>query len=394
MSLAVRDLLTLTLRSLTSNPLRSLLTTVGIFMGVASVSATLNVGTISRAVIARQLANKEAPQVTTFPAWTGFDSRIRLSQSDITYLQQRLAGVEVISGIQWLGSISVLFRDRDAKPQVVAISQAYLQTSGNQLQAGRFLTSADFDGFRPVALIDQVVGQTLFKDESPIGQQIYLNRQPLTVVGVIERKIDADSINQDGMVLISLAFQGAMSGDRAMDALKIRPQRLEILHRVSDEAEQLLEQRYPGRQFYMRNNVEDILRQQEILTLASRALAAVGVVSLLVGGVGIANIMIAAVTERTAEIGIRRAIGATQGEIMGQFILETALLSIVGGSVAIASVHGLTLLVAKQFDLPYHFDFQTTTLSMGSALLVGLGASFLPALRASRLDPVEALRSQ
>lgn len=394
MSLAVRDLLVLTLRSLTSNPLRSLLTTVGIFMGVASVSATLNVGTISRAVIARQLANQEAPQITTFPDWTGFDSRIRLSQSDITYLQQRLSGVEVISGIQWLGPISVLFRDRDARPQVVAISQAYLQTSGNHLQSGRFLTSADFASFRPVALIDQVVGQTLFKGESPIGQQIYLNRQPLTVVGVIERKVDADSINQAGMVFISLAFQGAMSGDRAMDALKIRPQRLEVLNRVSDEAEQLLEQRYPGRQFYMRNNVEDILRQQETLTLASRALAAVGIVSLLVGGVGIANIMIAAVTERTAEIGIRRAIGATQGEIMTQFILEAALLSIVGGSMAIASVHGLTLLVAKQFDLPYRFDLQTTSLSMGSALLVGLGASFLPALRASRLNPVEALRSQ
>ena len=394
MSLAARDLLALTLRSLTSNPLRSLLTTVGIFMGVASVSATLNVGSISRAVIARQLAAQEAPQITTLPEWTGFDSRIRLNQGDITYLEQRLSGAAAVSGLQWVGSIAVLFRDRDAKPQVVAISQAYLKTSGNRLQAGRFLTNADFDSFRPVALIDQVVSQTLFKAESPIGQQIYLNRQPLTVVGVIERRIDADDMDQDGMLFLSLAFQGAMSGDRAMDAIKIRPRQLESLNQVSDQAKQLLEQRYPGQQFYAWNNVEDILRQQEILTLASRALAAVGVVSLLVGGVGIANIMIAAVTERTAEIGIRRAIGATQSEIMVQFILEAALLSVVGGSVAIASIHGLTLLVANQFDLPYRFDPHTTTLAMGSALLVGVGASFLPALRASRLDPVTALRSE
>ena len=394
MSLAARDLLVLTLRSLTSNPLRSLLTTVGIFMGVASVSATLNVGTISRAVIARQLAEKEAPQITTLPEWTSFNSRIRLGQSDITYLRQRLPGAEVVSGVQWLGSNSVLFRDREAKPQVVAISQEYLNTSGNQLKAGRFLTTVDFDSFRPVALVDQVVKQTLFKDESPIGQQVYLNRQPLTVVGVIDRKINADSEDQDGRVFISLAFQGAMSGDRALDAIKIRPRQLDLLNGVSDQAKQLLEQRHPGQKFYTWNNVEEILRQQETLTLASRALAAVGVVSLLVGGVGIANIMIAAVTERTAEIGIRRAIGATQGEIMVQFILEAVLLSVVGGSVAIASIHGLTLLVAKQFDLPYRFDSQTTTLAMGAALLVGVGASFLPALRASRLDPVEALRHE
>ncbi len=393
MSLAARDLLVLTLRSLTSNPLRSLLTTVGIFMGVASVSATLNVGSISRAVIARQLAEKEAPQITILPEWTSFNSRIRLSQSDITYLRQRLSGAEVVSGVQWLGPNFVLFRDREANPQIVAISQEYLNTSGNQLKAGRFLTTVDFDNFRPVALVDQVVKQTLFKDESPIGQQVYLNRQPLTVVGVIDRKIDADSEDQDGRVFISLAFQGAMSGDRALDAIKIRPRQLEILNGVSDQAKQLLEQRYPGHKFYTWNNVEEILRQQETLTLASRALAAVGVVSLLVGGVGIANIMIAAVTERTAEIGIRRAIGATQGEIMVQFILEAVLLSVVGGSVAIASIHGLTLLVANQFDLPYRFDTQTTTLAMGAALLVGVGASFLPALRASRLDPVEALRS-
>ena len=134
-------------------------------------------------------------------------------------------------------------------------------------------------------------------------------------------------------------------------------------------------------------------RQQQILQMTSLALSSVGVISLLVGGVGIANITIAAVVERTSEIGLRRAIGATQREIMLQFILEAALSSLIGGTFALVTVHGLTVVVAKTFTLPYEFEMSTAALSLGSALLVGVGAGFIPALRASKLDPVKALRS-
>jgi putative ABC transport system permease protein len=114
---------------------------------------------------------------------------------------------------------------------------------------------------------------------------------------------------------------------------------------------------------------------------------------LLIGGVGIANITIAAVMERTPEIGLRRAIGATQADIMLQFILEATLLSLAGGVAAIITVHALTVMVANTFELPYEFDSRTAVLSLSSALLVGVGAGFLPALRASQLDPVKALRN-
>jgi putative ABC transport system permease protein len=139
--------------------------------------------------------------------------------------------------------------------------------------------------------------------------------------------------------------------------------------------------------------VDDILEQRATLKLASRALAAVGAIALVVGGVGIANIMVASTTERITEIGIRRAIGATQREILVQFILEAVILSIVGGGCAISMVHGLTLVAAQRFELPYTFDVQTAGLSLSSAIAVGIGASFFPALQASRLNPVDALRS-
>ncbi|GAB4461438.1 MAG: ABC transporter permease [Elainellaceae cyanobacterium] len=392
MSLAPADLLMLTWRSLRGNPVRSLLTTLGTLMGVAAVSATLNVGDISRAIIARRLAEQEAPQVTAMPEWMGGDDWISLQQSDITYLQQRLPQATVISGLKWDGPREALFRDRSARPSFVAVDTDYLRSSGNRLQAGRFFTSADLEAYRPVAVIDQMLAASLFRDNSAVGEQVYVNRQPFTVVGVIHRKVNPESTNRDGLLLVSLAFYSAFTGDRGMDAVRVRPKQLDQIIALEEQMKTLMEQRYGGRQFYTWNNVEEILQQQEMLTLTSRALATVGAISLLVGGVGIANIMIAAVTERTSEIGIRRAIGATRQEILVQFILEAVLLSSMGGLVAIASVHGLTLLVAQQFDLPYQFNPCTATVAMSSALLVGIGASLFPALRASRLDPVTALR--
>jgi putative ABC transport system permease protein len=123
-------------------------------------------------------------------------------------------------------------------------------------------------------------------------------------------------------------------------------------------------------------------------------LTAVGVISLLVGGVGIANIMIAAVTERTSEIGLRRAVGATRQEILIQFVLESAILSVMSGAIAIVVVHGGTRFVANTFDLPYQFEVRTATFALGAAVTVGIGASIVPAIQASKLDPVTALRSQ
>ncbi|QKD83720.1 FtsX-like permease family protein [Thermoleptolyngbya sichuanensis A183] len=392
MSLAPGDLLMLTWRSLRGNPVRSLLTTLGTLMGVAAVSATLNVGDISRAVIARRLTDQEAPQVTAIPEWMGGNDWVSLQQSDIAYLQQRLPQAAVVSGLKWDGPREALFRDRRARPSFVAVDTDYLRSSGNRLQAGRFFTSADLAAYRPVAVIDQMLAASLFQDTPAVGEQVYVNRQPFTIVGVIHRKVNPESTNRDGLLLVSLSFYSALTGDRGMDAVRVRPKQLDQIKPLEDQMKTLMQQRYGGHRFYTWNNVEEILQQQDLLKLTSRALAAVGAISLLVGGVGIANIMIAAVTERTSEIGIRRAIGATQQEILVQFVLEAVLLSSMGGLVAIASVHGLTLLVAQQFDLPYQFNPRTATVAMSSALLVGIGASLFPALRASRLDPVTALR--
>lgn len=395
MSLKPVDLLHLTYRSLRGNLLRSCLTTLGVFMGVAAVNATLQVDAISRAVIADRLAAREAPQITLFPEWSpNPDKRARLQQDDLDYLQKRLTGLQAASTTQWwYNASSVLFQDQEANPQRFAVSQTLLLTSGYPMIEGRFFTEADFTSYRPVAVINQVLAAQLFDTASPVGQVLYADRQPYTVVGVILTKPGSEEESLEGELFIPMTFYSALTGDRDVGAIRLRPTRFKDLEIMAEQAESLLKQRFPGQEFYLWNNVEDIQAQQKTLALAAKGLTAVGVISLLVGGVGIANIMIAAVAERTSEIGLKRAIGATRQEIMLQFILEATLLSLVGGAVAIASVHVLTLVISQTFQLPYQFNHRIASLSLGAAVVVGVGASFAPALQASRLDPVTALRS-
>jgi putative ABC transport system permease protein len=393
MGISPFDLLNLAYRSLRSHPLRSTLSMLGVFMGVAAVSATLQAGSISRAVIARQLAERGAPQITLYPQWKPDRIVLQLRLEDMEFLRQRLTGVQAMSALNWAGQMPTVFQDQEYLPSMSPVTQDYLLTSGKNLVRGRFFTATDFANYRPVAVIDEFLVKELFGDRNPVGEQIVVGRRVYVVVGVLEMRPDDDS-PPEGQILVPMAVYNALRGKQDIGSIQIRPYRLEDLEDLSDRAVELLEQRYPGFSFWAWNNVEDLIQQQKTLELATRGLMVVGAIALLVGGVGIANIMIASVTERTSEIGIRRAVGATQHDIALQFVLEAALLSLVGGTVALGVVHVVAANVTEIFDLPYQFEVRIAALALGSALVVGVGAGFPPALRASQLDPVQALRSQ
>ncbi|BAZ22000.1 hypothetical protein NIES4073_28810 [Kalymmatonema gypsitolerans NIES-4073] len=392
MGLSPLDLLNITFRSLAKNPLRSGLTTLGVFMGVAAVSATLQVGNISRAMIAQQLAKRGAPQASVYPKKDG-GRTTQLKLEDMEFLRERLVGLRAISSFNWAGATPTVFQDKEFTPPMSPVSQDFLLTSGKALVSGRFFTTEDFASYRPVAVIDQLLAEQLFGGQNAVGKMIYAGNRPYIVVGVVTTTLD-ENAPPEGQLYITMSAYNALSGSRDIGSIQMRPDKLEDVEDLSHQAEELLQQRYPGQKFRFWNNVSDILQQQKTLEMASQGLTVVGVIALLVGGVGIANIMIASVTERTAEIGLRRAVGATKQEIMLQFILEAALLSLLGGTVGLGVVHGLTVVVTDTFKLPYEFDTSIATLALGSALLVGVGAGLPPALRASQIDPVQALRSQ
>lgn len=390
MSISTIDLLTMTYNSLRGNPLRSLLTALGMFMGVASVSATVQVSNISRAVIEKQLAEREAPQLSVY-YWTSNDKQLDIE--DLEFLKRRLKGWQAISSYTGFTHGLVIFQDQQTNLAVHAVSQDYVKTSGRKIQQGRFFSQTDFDHYKSVAVIDRFLVDKLFIEKDPIGQRLYADNQPYIVVGVMETKRKDIEYEPKGEMLVPLSLYRSVIGSREIGAVQIRPYTLEGIEQLEQQAQKLLSQRYPRGKFWATKNVDDILEQQRTLKFVSNGLLILGMITLLLGGVGIANITFASVVERTSEIGLRLALGATPHNIKIQFIAEAIILYVVGGISAIALVHFGTVIVSNTFDLPYEFDLDSAALTLSSALVVGLASVYVPATQASRLDPVIALRA-
>ncbi|MFA9202138.1 MAG: ABC transporter permease [Candidatus Nanopelagicaceae bacterium] len=395
MSISLPDLVTITCKSLYTSPLRSGLTMLGVFMGVTAVSATLNIGSITDAQIKAKLADRDRPYIVPYLSPQGNFSAEELNEEDRQTLQQGVSNIRSISSLSQLYLTSVQFEDREATEiQSSGVSQNYVETTGRKILQGRFLNAADFTQYRPVAIIDRQLANLLFEGQEAIGKNIYADGTRLTIVGIMETKTDGSDFQASGTLWLPLTFAEVLQQESFDGSLQISSHKLEDIPLLKEQIEKILSQRHPKSTVYLWDNTEDLLREQELQKTAAKALYAVALIALLIGGVGIANISIASVMERIKEIGLRRAIGATKTEVMIQFILEATVLSLVGGTAAIATVHGLTVTATTQFiQAPYQFSGQRAALSLGSALLVGVGASFFPALKASRIDVIQALRT-
>ncbi|MGB0560411.1 MAG: ABC transporter permease [Spirulinaceae cyanobacterium] len=404
MNLTPLDLGKLAIAALLSNRLRTLLTGSGVFLGVAAASTTLQVQRITAAQIQARLAAREAPQVQA-GVW------LKSSLDDLAAIQAQFPQrVQSVSGTQEVWGREVVWRDRRVPARGLAVSQGYFATTGRRILPGqgRPLLTADFSQYRNTVVIDGVMAEQLFAEESPLEQVFYLRGAPYRVVGVMETKLDEyseDAEEPSGQFVLPLSTQMALTGYPDLDQILVRPNNPVDLETLQVDLKAWIQQRYPiytqapWSEFdwpHMSTNVEDIQTSQATLRTATRSLLFVGAIALGIAGVGIANITVASTLERTREIGLRRAIGATPQDVLAQFVLESVLISVLGGMGAIVMVETTTWLVTQQpdFNLPsYQFSSRNAALSLGAALSVGLCASLTPAVRASRLDPVKALRS-
>lgn len=395
MAISFPDLLKLTWRSLQSDWVRSGLTGLGVFMGVAAVSATLNIADITDAQIQQKLAERDQPYIVPYlDTESGFEPP-DLTEADQIALKRAVPEIRAISSISQVWVIrAVQFEGTEVKEvQTFGVSQNFIHTTGRRILQGRFFSPVDFVQYNPVAIIDQKLATTLFKQQAPINQPIYAYGNRLIVVGVVETKSEGEEYMRSAGVLWLPQPLAQSFASFSFSTLQISPYRLEDLSSLETKVKQVLEKRHPHTTAFSYGNAKDLVKERELHQTSAKALALVGLIALGIGGVGIANITIAAVLERTKEIGLRRAIGATRFEIMLQFILESVVLSILGGVTAIASVHGLTQLTTTTLiQAPYTFSWQNAALSMGAAIGVGVGSSFFPALRATQINVVTALR--
>lgn len=399
MKITFWETLQLSFSSLRHNLVRSLLSSLGVYMGVSAVTATLQVGDITRTMIQAQLAQMQAPQIFIYDDSDG--PYYPFTTEDLTYLQTQLNQWHSIGHYDVFRRYLDVFRgDFQAETNLIAVGQNYLQLSGRQLLQGRFFVASDFQKYRPVVIIDQYLADTLFPGVNPLGQMMNIDGEQGLVIGVMDTRVQESWIqdNKDdkpwGETLIPFALLTAQTGNTHFSRLVLSPQPDQDVQQLEAAAVAALEGKYPHRQFFSYATLTEELERKAILHRVSVGLLGVGAIALLVGGVGIANITIASVIERTAEIGLRRAVGATQKDIMAQFMGEAVMMSVGSGLLAVITVNGLVVVLAGTFGFPYSFRVVTNGLAIASAVAVGAGASFLPALRASRLDPVQALRSQ
>lgn len=398
MALALSDLVVTTFRDLGGNWVRSGLTALGIFMGVAAVNATLNIEAVTTAQIQEKLAQRDNPFVSF---WMFDPTRTKptpeMEAEDYFALQQEVPGIATISQRTSVGGMDQARYQANLTDQVDVrgVSLNFQAATGRKVLSGRFFQQSDFDQYHPVALINTVLADQLFQGTSPINEGIFLGTVRLTVIGVIEAKQFRAEREPKPEIWLTQNYANAIAGGFTWSNTQIAIRDLETYESVQNGLEAFLRERFPGFEVRTYGNAKDLYKEDLQQRTSTRILKIVGLLALVIGGVGIANITVASVMERTREIGLRRAIGATDWEVMMQFIAEAALLSLIGGTVAIVAIHGLTKFATTQvFEAPYTFRPQAAAISMGAAFVVGVGASFFPALRITQIDVVQALRGE
>jgi len=401
------NILKVAFRALLRNKLRSLLTALGIIIGVACVVATIGIGEGARLQAENQLKSLGTNFLMIFPGTTtssgakaGWGSSSRLSGDDVEALKREVETVAYVSAtIRTVAQ--VIYGNQNWSTSIQGGEVDWPLIRSWNVAQGQFFTDQDNRSASKVCVLGQTVNTNLFGDEDPIGKTIRIKNIPFKVVGVLESK-GGSTMGQDQDDIVIAPYETVrkkIMGTTAVGAILVSAASNELVPRAQDEITALLRQRHriskasgQDDDFMIRSQTEMLQQAEEQSRTMSALLWSIAGVSLLVGGIGIMNIMLVSVTERTREIGVRMAIGAKGGDIRAQFLVEAVVLAITGGAVGIGLGIGIQRTVARFAGWPVSVQPDAIWLAFLFSALVGVTFGFYPALKASRLDPIEALR--
>jgi putative ABC transport system permease protein len=400
-------------RALRSNPLRSALTALGVIIGVASVVAMVALGSGAQAQVERSIASLGSNLLIVVPGsmrggggvrsqaggGMGWDS---LSLDDASAIGE-LEGVAAIAPSQ-RARAQVIANGLNWNPQVEGVTPAYLIARDWEIALGRMFDETEERQARRVVVLGATVAAELFPNMEPVGQSVRMNGGSYEVIGVLESKGQSGfGLDQDDIVLAPLTtVKRRISGRRGrgdtVSQISVKAESEDVLNRLQEDVETLLRQRHRTREgeddFTVQNLSSITETAAQTTQVFTYLLGGISAVSLLVGGIGIMNIMLVSVTERTREIGLRKALGARQSDILHQFGLEAVTLSVAGGIVGLAlGVLGAWFMTSL-FSLPLVVAPQNAIMAIGFSGLVGVLFGAYPAWRAAKLDPIEALRRE
>ena len=403
--------LRIAMRALRVNKLRSVLTVLGIVVGVGAVVCMVSVGAGAQAEVSEKIRTLGANLLFVLPgAKNSGGARLEsgtqptLTEEDAASIRRELVDVQVAAPLL-SRSMPLVATNRNWVTVVAGINADYLVAREWQIASGRSFTSDEITSGTKVAIVGSVIVEELFNGRAGIGETFRIGSVPFTVIGVLDRKgLGAAGRSQDDVVFIPLSAAksrvlGAVRGTtrEALDFISIKVSDASALPEIERELEALLRQRHRIRgdapsDFRIENPADVLFARGAAVRLLGSLLIAVAAVSLVVGGISIMNIMLVSVTERTREIGLRMAVGASRRDIRWQFLIEALILALMGGLVGAISGAVAAVAIALKAGWPILISPWTIILACGFAAFIGISFGLYPAHRAARLDTIVALR--
>ena len=394
------------LSTLRSNRLRSLLTMLGIVIGNASVITLVGVGRGAQNLAEGQLSNLGANVLFVVPGNNdtrrqGIDFPKNLVLEDALAIGEQVPSVKRVAPQITMSEV-VQAGGLSSSTSISGVTPEFLPVRQFEIAQGRFFTASDLNGARNVAVVGPDLGTKMFPGKAPVGRQLRIRNQLFEVIGVLEPKGAVFGQNQDENAYVPLSTMVSKLSGRdptygvSLNFISVEARDEQSTGAASFQITNLLRQRHR----ILREDDFAVRSQKDALTIVSTItggltlmLAAIGAVSLLVGGIGIMNIMLVSVSERTEEIGLRKALGARSGDVLLQFLVESLVLASLGGVIGSAVGIGTVAVVGALTPLPATIGAATVLVTVGLSGSIGLFFGVVPARRAARLDPIVALRS-
>ncbi|HWR45399.1 ABC transporter permease [Sporomusa sp.] len=393
------------LDALVSNKLRSILTMLGIIIGVGAVIAMVSIGMGVRDKVQTSIASLGSNLIIVTPG-AASSSGVRqaagtnttLTLKDAQAMAREVSGIGAVApsvGKQY----QLVAGNMNWTTSVQGTTPEYMEVRNLNVQSGSFITNEDVDTRNRVAVIGSTVASNLFDNLNPVGQKVRIGNAPFTVIGVLESKgQSAGGQDQDDMVIIPLTTaQERMMGITYVQTISVQAANAEVVNDVQDGITSLLRSRHgitgdKADDFTVRNLASVMATAQETTATITMLLGSIAAISLLVGGIGIMNIMLVSVTERTREIGIRKALGARYANILMQFLIEAVVIGVIGGAIGIAVGVGGSYVISSFAGWNTVITPMPILVSFGFSVGIGLFFGLYPARKAALLNPIDALR--
>jgi putative ABC transport system permease protein len=398
-------ILKIAIRALMKNVLRTSLTMLGIIIGVAAVIAMVSIGNGAKAQIEANIAALGQNTIMIFSGnlrrggfSMGFGSAGTLTKEDMASIEREIPGVLAISP-EVRGNAQVAAGNQNLSTSILGVSASYPEFRNWTFTSGGPFGEQDVKSQAKVALIGKTTAAQLFGEEDPVGQTVRIKNAPFTIVGLLNPKGSGFG-GQDQDDILMIPWTSAMTrltGGTTFRNLSLQGASADQLDEISGEITSLLRQRHRIQEgtdddFFIRTQTETLETFTSTAKTMTVLLGSIAGVSLLVGGIGIMNIMLVSVTERTREIGIRMAVGAKSGDILSQFLAEAVTLSLVGGIAGIAIGVGASRLISAKMGWPVLTSSNAITVAFLFSAAIGIFFGFYPARKAAQLDPIESLR--